>query len=214
MAVSDRWHKSYPRPGDEPCECVPKKIREDPGKKDRWLYPSAKHKQGDRWEVRWRDENKKQKHKSFAKKEGKNPEIHADAFDAKIQAGLDDGSYTDPASGETTFEEYAENTWRKARTHGETTAINVEHQFRLHVYSDPGNPGRSRRGGPALGHHKPRDLAKKPSLSQQWMAGMRLSDSTKVKVIDRGAWRCTVRWSTCGGGRRSSARACLSTGTT
>ncbi|HZR53648.1 MAG TPA: site-specific integrase [Streptosporangiaceae bacterium] len=175
MSVSDRWHKAYPKPGEEACKC---------GTAKHPLYPSAKHKQGDRWEVRWRDENKKQKHKSFAKKEGKNPEIHADAFDAKISAELDAGTYTDPASGDTTFEDYAE-TWRKARTHGETTGINVEHQFRLHVYSDPDNQGRSRRGGPALGHHKLRDLAKRPSLSQQWIAGMKLADSTKVKVVDR-----------------------------
>jgi hypothetical protein len=66
--------------------------------------------------------------------------------------------------------------WRKARTHGETTGINVEHQFRLHVYSDPDNPGRSRRGGPAIGHHKLHDLAKRPSLCQQWIAGMALGD--------------------------------------
>lgn len=76
------------------------------------------------------------------------PELHADAFDAKVSAELDAGTYVDPASGETTFEAYAE-AWRTARTHGETTGINVEHQFRLHVYSNPGNPGRSKRGGPA-----------------------------------------------------------------
>lgn len=174
MAVYDRWHKK-PTPGDIPCKC---------GSAKHPLYPSAKHKQGDRWEVRWRDDNKEQRHKHFTKKEGKNPEIHADAFDAKIAAELDAGTYVDPASGETTFEEYAES-WRKARTHGETTGINVEHQFRLHVYSDPDNPGRSRRGGPALGHHKLRDLARRPSLSQQWIAGMKLGDSTKVKVVDR-----------------------------
>jgi integrase len=176
VSVYDRWHKTYPKPGDEPCRC---------GTAKHPLYPSAKHKAGDRWEVVWRDDNKRQKHKSFVKKEGKNPDIHADAFDAKISAELDADTYTDPASGNTSFEDYAENTWRKARTHGETTAINVEHQFRLHVYADPGNPGRSRRDGPALGHHKLRDLAKRPSLSQQWIAGMKLGDSTKVKVIDR-----------------------------
>jgi integrase len=174
VSVYDRWHKS-PGPGGDPCKC---------GTSKHPLYPSAKHKQGDRWEVRWRDENKKQKHKSFAKKEGKNPDVHADAFDAKISAELNAGTYTDPGSGDTAFEAYAE-TWRKARTHGETTGINVEHQFRLHVYSDPDSAGRSRRGGPALGHHKLRDLAKRPSLVQQWIAGMKLGDSTKVKVIDR-----------------------------
>lgn len=174
MAVYDRWHKD-PEPGDKPCRC---------GSVKHPLYPSADHKKGDRWQVRWRDENKKQRKKNFAKKEGKNPEIHADAFDAQIQTSLDAGTYVDPANGDTSFESYAEG-WRKARTHGESTAISLEHEFRLHVYSDPDNPGRSRRGGPALGHHKMRDLAKRPSLVQAWIAGMKLSDSTKLKVIDR-----------------------------
>lgn len=174
MAVYDLWHRAG-RPGEEPCKC---------GTAKRPLYPSAKHRQGDRWDVRWRDESKQQRNKRFAKREGKNPEIHADAFDKKLQASLVRGDYTDPRSGETLFGDYAED-WRKARPHGESTAIGVEHQFRLHVYSDPGNPGRSRRGGPALGHVKLRDLAKRPSLVQQWIAGMKLSDSTRNVVIDR-----------------------------
>jgi integrase len=174
MAVYDLWHKSA-RAGDQPCKC---------GTAKRLMYPSAKHRQGDRWEVRWRDEGKKQRYKRFAKKEGRNPELHADAFDAKIAAELDAGTYVDPVSGDTLFEDYAEG-WRAARTHGETTAISVGTKFQLHVYSDPGNPGRSRRGGPALGHHRLRDLAKRPSLAQQWIAGLALADSTAVKVIDR-----------------------------
>jgi integrase len=174
MAVYDLWHKQG-KPADETCKC---------GTAKHPLYPSAKHKQGDRWEVRWRDDQKVQRYQRFARKEGKNPELHADAFDKQTQASLDAGTYVDPRTGETTFEVYAED-WRKARTHGETTGINLEHQFRLHVYADPANLGRSRRGGPALGHHALRDLAKRPSLVQQWIAGMKLGDSTKVKVIDR-----------------------------
>jgi integrase len=148
------------------------------------MVPAAQHLRGDRWQVRWRDLNGKQKKKNFAKKEGGNPDLHADAFEAKIAAELDAGTYADPRSGDSTFEEYAE-AWRAARTHGETTSVGVEYQFRLHVYADPGNPGRTRRhGGPALGHNKLRDLARRPSLCQNWIAGMKLMDSTKVKVID------------------------------
>jgi len=175
VAIYDRWHRKSPKPGDQACRC---------GTRKHPLYPSADHRKGDRWQVRWRDENQHQRKKNFAKKEGKNPEIHADAFDAKVSADLDAGTYTDPRSGEILFEDYAEG-WRTARTHGETTGINVEHQFRLHVYADPEKPGRSRRGGPALGHHPLRELAKRPSLCQLWIAGMKLADSTKVKVIDR-----------------------------
>lgn len=174
MAVYDRWHKS-PAAGDVACPC---------GTARNPLYPAADHRKGDRWQVRWRDEHGVQRKQNFARKTGSNPEMHADAFDAQLQASLDMGTYVDPRTGQSTFEEYAEE-WRRARTHGETTGINLEHQFRLHVYSDPGNPGRSRRGGPALGHHKMRDLAKRPSLSQQWIAGMRLRESTKIQVINR-----------------------------
>ena len=176
MSVSDRWHLRRPPSNAEPCKC---------GSAKNPLYPSAKHRQGDRWEVIWRDENKKQHHRNFAKKEGVDPEVHAEAFNKKVGRDSDDGLTTDPASGDSTFESYAESSWRKARTHGETTAIGVETKFRLHVYADPDNPGRSRRGGPAIGHHKLRDLARRPSLSQAWIAGMKLGDSTKVKVIDR-----------------------------
>jgi integrase len=175
MAVYDRWHKSFQRPGDEPCKC---------GTAKRPLYPSSDHRQGARWQVRWRDENGKQKKKDFAKREGRNAGIHADAFDAQVSHQIDTDSYTDPDAGKVTFEAYAE-TWRMARTHGETTGINVEHQFRLHVYSDPGNRARTLRGGPALGHHALRTLAKQPSLVQAWIAGLKLADSTAVKVCDR-----------------------------
>lgn len=175
MAVYDRWHRQ-PKPGAEPCKC---------GTATRPLYPSAKHKAGDRWEVIWRDENGKQHHKHFAKKEGVNPDIHADAYDKKVTVDDAAGLTTDPASGDTTFEVYAETSWRTARTHGETTAIGVETKFRLHVYSDPDNKGRTRRGGPALGHHKLRKLASQPSLCQQWIAGLTLADSTKLQVIGR-----------------------------
>src|SRR5215472_10674799 len=109
MAVADRWHLTYPKPDDIPCKC---------GTAKHPLYPSAKHKQGDRWEVIWRDENKRLRHKNFAKKEGKNPELHADAFDAKIATELDVGTYVDPATGDMKFEAFAEN-WRANRTHGE-----------------------------------------------------------------------------------------------
>jgi integrase len=176
MSIYDRWHKRHPGPADEPC-------REHSRGRTK-LYPAAQHGKGDRWQVRWRDENGRQCKRNFAKREGTNPEKCASAFDAQVQASLDAGLYVDPRTGDSTFEECAEE-WRRSRTHGETTGINVEHQFRLHVYSDPENPGHSRRGGPALGHHKLRNLARRPSISQQWIAGMKLGDSTKLKVIDR-----------------------------
>ena len=48
MSVYDRWHKSHPGEGDTPC------AEHNRGKTK--LYPTAEHLQGDRWQVRWRDE--------------------------------------------------------------------------------------------------------------------------------------------------------------
>lgn len=160
MSIYDRWHKSRPDPGEEKC-------------RQHKMVPSSAHGQGYRWQVRWRDENGKQCKQNFVKKEGKDPELHADAFNAKVNSSLDEGTYVDLATGNLTFQEYAE-TWRAARTHDVTTGIGVEYNFRLHVYPGRETPGRTATGGPAIGHHKLRALAKQPSLVQAWIAGMRL----------------------------------------
>lgn len=169
--IYDRWHRN-PGPDDQPCRC---------GTAKRSLYPSADHKTGDRWQVRWRDAAGKQCKRNFAKKEGKNPQVHADAFDAQVSAELDAGTYTDPKTAETTFRAFAEE-WRQHRTHGQTTAGKVERSFRLHVYQGD-KPGRTPRGGPALGHHKLRDLAARPSLAQAWISGLKLGDGTAAGVV-------------------------------
>ena len=105
MSVYDRWHKSHPGPDDEPCK------EHSRGKTK--LYPTAEHGQGDRWQVRWRDENGKQCKRNFTKREGTDPdEQFASAFDAQVQVSLDVGLYVDPRTGDSTFEEYAEE-WRR-----------------------------------------------------------------------------------------------------
>ena len=48
MAVYDRWHKSRPRPGELVC-------------RERKMVPAAGHGIGDRWQVRWRDEDGEQR---------------------------------------------------------------------------------------------------------------------------------------------------------
>lgn len=169
MSVADRWHKSRPAPGERKCP-EHKKV------------PSAIHGQGDRWQVRWRDETGKQCKRNFPLRQGDDPEKHADAFDAKIRVSLDDGSYIDPGDANGTFQAYAEE-WRKSRTHDEVTAILVERQLRLHVYEDPAHPGRTRAGGIALGHRTWKDLGKRPSITQAWIAGMKLGAGSRIQVI-------------------------------
>lgn len=88
MTVYDRWHKTHPKPDEEKC-------------KEHKLVPSAEHEIGDRWQVRYRDEFGNQKKKNFKKKVGKNPEEHADAYDAKVTTQLSQGTWIDPAKEKT-----------------------------------------------------------------------------------------------------------------
>jgi integrase len=156
MAVCDRWHKSRPRPGEPPC-------------REHKMAPAAGHGTGDRWQVRWRDEDGKQLKRNFARKTGPDPEKSADAFDAKVKTQLDDGSYIDPASSNVTFKAFAED-WRQSRMHDVVTAGRLERCLRLHVY-------------PAIGHRAMRELAKRPSLIQSWISGIRLAPGPAGLVI-------------------------------
>jgi integrase len=51
-----------------------------------------------------------------------------------------------------------------------TTAARIEREFRLHVY-------------PFIGSRSLRELAKRPSLTQAWISGMKLAASSKRQVI-------------------------------
>lgn len=156
MATYDRWHKSRPGPGEAEC-------------REHKAVPTVDHGKGERWQVRWRDENGKQLKRNFARKTGSDPERHADAFDARIRAGLDDGSYVNPAGGNTTFRDYAED-WRKSRTHDVWTSERIERELRLHVY-------------PVIGHRPLRDLAKRPTLTQAWIKGLNMAPGTARQVV-------------------------------
>ena len=70
MAVYDRWHKTRPRPREAEC-------------REHKMVPAAEHGDGDRWQVRWRDEEGAQIKRNFARKTGKDPEKCADAFDGR-----------------------------------------------------------------------------------------------------------------------------------
>jgi len=122
-----------------------------------------------RWQVRWRDEGGKQCTRSFAKKDGKNPELHAAAFDAKVKTTLSDGSYMSPKDANTTFREFAED-WRTSRTHDVETAARIERELRLHVY-------------PVIGSRTLRELDKRPSVTQEWISGIQLAPGSALQVV-------------------------------
>jgi len=155
MSVYDRWHKARPGPDDEPC-------REHSRGRNK-LYPAADHGTGDRWQVRYRDDHGRQRKQSFDKRPA------ADAFDAKIKGQLAAGTFVDPAAGQITFREYAEQ-WRISRTHDIVTAQHIEAAFRLRVY-------------PVIGDHRMRLMAQRPSIVQAWISGVQTHPNSVQQVI-------------------------------
>lgn len=79
MTVYDRWHKKHARPGE--IECQQHRTGHS------CLYSTAEHLQGDRWQVRWRDETGAKRKRNFPKHKGVDPELCAEAFDAQRNSG-------------------------------------------------------------------------------------------------------------------------------
>lgn len=145
MSISDRWHKTKPKPGDVPCK--------EHSRGNTKLYPTAEHLRGDRWLVRWRDEQGEQCKRSFAKKSGHDPETCAEAFDAQRTADTARGDWIDPRIGRTPFSEYAP-VWMKSRLHKTATVDTYEGHLRNHI-------------APAFGRFGL--AAIRPTMVQQWV---------------------------------------------
>jgi integrase len=124
VSIYDRWHRTHPDPGDEPCA----EHRRGRTK----LYRTTSHGRGDRWQVRWRDETGRQRERNFAKRDGIDPGKHASAFDAKVKTELDTGTSLDLAAGRMRVRDYAAK-YRGDLLHRESTAERMEIAFRLHV---------------------------------------------------------------------------------
>ena len=116
---------------------------------------------GLRYQVRYRDPDGFQRKKSFLKK------TDADRFENGINAAMDQGTYSDPALGRTTFKQVAEE-WLAGHRNRSTRQA-VELRLRLHVY-------------PILGH---RQVAKiRPSdLDDLARAIEHLSDSYQRVIL-------------------------------
>ncbi len=161
MSVNDRWHTKTARLDKDGAPVAP--CREHK------LFPSKEHGQGDRWQVRWRDEHGKQCKANFPRKTGSNPETCAEAFDAKVKHELDTGTYVAPEDADTPFKSFAEE-WRKIQNHDLRTVARHERQLRLHVY-------------PAIGHRTLRELDKRPSLTQAWIKGIKGKPAYQERII-------------------------------
>ena len=161
MAVYDRWWKTG---------------RQQDGTRKR--VHSADYGCEKRWQVRWRDEQGRQRTQAFGRK------AEAEQVDAKIRSQLKDGTYTDPSAGLVTFREYAEE-WRKRQTtHDLATAERIEASLRNHVYAADGTPGRTPTGAPALGDYPMRVLSKQVRLVQAWIAGVPLHPNSVRLLVD------------------------------
>ena len=115
MTVYDRWWKSE---------------RQLDGSVRR--VPSSDYGCARRWQVRWRDEAGRQRKRNFSKRDGKNPERDASAFDAKMKAELDAGTALDLVAGKMLVRDYA-TLYRRDLLHRNSTAERLERVFRLHV---------------------------------------------------------------------------------
>ncbi len=82
---------------------------------------------GNRWEVRYRDPDGKQRNRLFDRK------VDAERFAATTGADLARGVYVDQAAGRVTFRAFAEE-WRANQLHRSGTAQSAEQHLRLHVY--------------------------------------------------------------------------------
>ena len=158
MAIYDRWWKTERQDGTR------KKVK------------SAEHGCKERWQVRWRDEQGRQRKQSFERR------LDAESADKTIQAQLLAGTYVDPAAGDVTFYAYAE-TWRGSRMHDPATAARIESQFRNHVYPADSTQDRTPGGGPAIGGYPMRVLAKRATLLQGWIKGMGAHPNTVRQII-------------------------------
>jgi integrase len=159
MAIYDRWYRTEKQP-----DGTRRKVRSDDyGCKERW-------------QVRWRDEQGRQRKQSHERK------VDAEQAEAKIRAQLDDGTYVDPSAGQVSFRAYAEE-WRGTRMHDPATAERIESALRNHAYAREGAPGKTPRGGAAIGDYPLRILAKRTSILQMWIAGLPLNANSARTVI-------------------------------
>lgn len=160
MSVYDRWHKTHPSPNDTPC------TEHSRGRTK--LYPTIDHLQGDRWQVRWRDENGHQAKRNFPKRKGTNPEVAAEAFDAQRTADQARGEWIDPRMGRIPFRDYAP-VWMKSRLHKTGTAETYERHLRNHIVPAFGGTGLA---------------AIRPTMVQQWVKDLQAVKGLAPSTIE------------------------------
>lgn len=162
VSVTDRWHKSRPKAGELTC-------------KEHDQVPTTSHGKGERWQVRWdewKDGRRHQPRRNFRYKVGKDSEVHADAFAAKLQSEL---STPPPTQSLITVSQITQ-LWIDSRDVAESTRSNLQVRFNKHIHRNE------------MGSRPVRDLYDDPHLIQLWIKGMRengMSSSTAREMTHK-----------------------------
>lgn len=155
--VDDRWRRQArdPETGKLLYDIDPVT-----GKQKPVMVPSAKDGQGLRYAARWRDDQRKQRTKSFAKKRD------ADAWLVKVENDLAHGAYVDHKAGKIRLRDHAER-YLDSQTTDPASQHQLRLRFRVHIL-------------PVLGGRELRSL--KPGVIQAWVAGLDLAPAY-VRVV-------------------------------
>jgi integrase len=177
MSVYDRWHKTHPNLDDpdparrdQPCKC---------GRGKNKLYPTKIHGRGKRWQVRWdtfgADGKRRQEKQNFDKRGGgrdeTDPDVYAEAYDAKVSVDLAEDNHIPREAGNITLEDFAK-LWRKDHVADPSTLETIDKHL-AHIY-DVERTERTKRaeGSSPIGHRTLRDLARSPSSMRRWIKGL------------------------------------------
>ncbi|EHB53667.1 integrase family protein [Mycolicibacterium rhodesiae JS60] len=159
--VEDQWHRA-PRKGEQvfypadnadgPMWCTDRTHFKQTGTQ----VCTKLHGRGRRWRVRWVGPDGKELTTSYDKR------ADADKHVRQLGSDLHTGTYIDPAKGQVTFRDYAEE-WRKRQVHRDSSADHTESRLRLHAY-------------PVLGDRPISSIL--PSEVQAWVARIDLAPSS------------------------------------
>ncbi|GAA4225911.1 hypothetical protein GCM10022254_09000 [Actinomadura meridiana] len=165
MSIYDRWHLSHPTTHPRwnhkdpekrltPCKC---------GRGKNKLYPTVNHGCGKRWQVRWREDNKRQGKQNFAERYGDDPEQHAEAYDAQVTNDLNTDSYITPERAKITLGEFAAE-WRAGLTGDSVSLEGIDRRLK-HIRGTDDDPT-------PIAKTPISKLAKRPSMIQQWVKSL------------------------------------------
>lgn len=116
----DRWHKKYPKDGDQPCKC---------GSRAKPLYPAADHGRGKRWQARYTDVTGQERRPNFTHWDEARDHL------AEVLTDMKRGTWQDPNLGKGLATEYAREwlKWIKERHDNRNTVDTYTSHTNVHI---------------------------------------------------------------------------------